>query len=84
MKYAIEYKPRAQKQIRAITPIDQQRILNCVEMFSADRIGDIKKLTNFTPSFRLRVRNYRVLFEIEGDSIVVYQVLHRSSAYKKR
>jgi mRNA-degrading endonuclease RelE of RelBE toxin-antitoxin system len=34
-----------------------------------DLAGDVKRLSNMTPSFRLRVGDYRVLFEIEGDRI---------------
>jgi mRNA interferase RelE/StbE len=45
--------------------------------------GDIKRLTNFTPEYRLRVGDYRVLFEIEDSSrIVVYRVRHRREAYR--
>ncbi|MGH8613156.1 MAG: type II toxin-antitoxin system RelE family toxin, partial [Gammaproteobacteria bacterium] len=34
-------------------------------------------MANFTPEYRLRVGDYRVLFEIEGNTIVVYGVRHR-------
>jgi len=44
--------------------------------------GDVKHLTNFTPEYRLRVGNYRVLFEIEGTSLVIYRIKHRNEAYK--
>ena len=44
--------------------------------------GDVKKLTNFTPEYRLRVGNYRVLFEVEGGVVIVYRVLHRKDAYQ--
>ena len=30
--------------------------------------GNVKRLTNFTPEYRLRVGNYRILFEIEKDN----------------
>lgn len=30
---------------------------------------------------RLRVGNYRILFEIEDDAIVIYRVKHRRDAY---
>jgi mRNA interferase RelE/StbE len=44
--------------------------------------GDVKRLTNFTPEYRLRVGNYRVLFEVEQDRIVIYRVKHRREAYE--
>ena len=43
--------------------------------------GDVKRLTNFTPEYRLRVGDYRVLFEIEGDRVIIYRILHRGGAY---
>ena len=44
--------------------------------------GDVKRLTNFTPEYRLRVGDYRVLFELEEQTIIVYRVKHRSKAYE--
>ncbi len=45
-------------------------------------MGDVKHLTNFTPEYRLRVGNYRILFEIEGNYIKVYRIKHRKNIYK--
>lgn len=44
--------------------------------------GDVKKLTNFTPEYRLRVGNYRLLFALEDNKIVIYRVQHRKDSYK--
>jgi mRNA interferase RelE/StbE len=44
--------------------------------------GDVKKLTNFTFEYRLRVGNYRVLFEIEDTNIVIYRVKPRDKVYQ--
>ncbi|HEY5075500.1 MAG TPA: type II toxin-antitoxin system RelE/ParE family toxin [Pyrinomonadaceae bacterium] len=38
-------------------------------------------MTNFTPEFRLRVGEYRVLFEVEGNKVLIYRVRHRKDAY---
>ena len=46
-----------------------------------DLAGDVKRLTNFTPEYRLRVGVYRVLFELEAEKIVIYRVKHRREAY---
>ncbi|WP_345785473.1 type II toxin-antitoxin system RelE family toxin [Thalassobacterium maritimum] len=45
-----------------------------------DLQGDVKKLTNHTPEYRMHSGNYRVLFEVEGERIVVYRVLHRKGS----
>jgi mRNA interferase RelE/StbE len=47
-----------------------------------DLVGDVKRLTSFTPEYRLRVGDYRVLFEVESNRVVVYRVLHRQEAYR--
>ncbi|MGB3402466.1 MAG: type II toxin-antitoxin system RelE/ParE family toxin [Microcoleaceae cyanobacterium] len=44
--------------------------------------GDVKRLTNFTPEYRLRVGDYRILFEIEDQVIMIYRVKHRRNAYQ--
>jgi mRNA interferase RelE/StbE len=44
-------------------------------------VANIKKLTNFEPSYRLRVGNYRILFDIYDDTIVIGRVVHRQNAY---
>ncbi|WP_456479830.1 type II toxin-antitoxin system RelE family toxin [Nautilia sp.] len=43
---------------------------------------NIKKLTNFHPPYRLRVNDYRVLFDIENNIITIYRVKHRKESYK--
>lgn len=82
MKYDIQFKPKAVKDIKAISDRLQDRILAKIEIMSNDLSGDVKRLTNSTPEFRLRVGEYRVLFEIEGDAIVVYRIRHRREAYR--
>ncbi|MCF6270825.1 MAG: type II toxin-antitoxin system RelE/ParE family toxin [Melioribacteraceae bacterium] len=52
------------------------------ELQEYPKIENIKKLTNFEPSYRLRIGNYRVLFDILNDTIVIGRVLHRKESYK--
>ena len=56
---------------------------NSLERLQHDLQGDVKKLTNHTPEYRLRVGDYRVLFEIDGtDRVIVYRIMHRQEAYR--
>jgi mRNA interferase RelE/StbE len=83
MTYEIELKPRAVKDLRKIPKDQASRIADALEDLADGMKGDIKRLTNFTPEYRLRVGDYRVLFEIEDSSrIVVYRVRHRREAYR--
>ena len=83
MTCEIELKPRAVKDLRKIPKDQASRIADALEDLADGMKGDIKRLTNFTPEYRLRVGEYRVLFEIEDSSrIVVYRVRHRREAYR--
>lgn len=53
-----------------------------IEEISDNLKGDVKHLTDSTPEFRLRVGDYRVLFEIEGEAIIIYRIRHRREAYR--
>jgi mRNA interferase RelE/StbE len=81
MKYTSELKPKAIKDLKSIPLKERERIVGRIERMEDDLQGDVKKLTNHTPEYRMRSGNYRVLFEIEEDKIVVYRVLHRKEAY---
>jgi mRNA interferase RelE/StbE len=82
MNYQIELKPRAVKDLTALPATESRRIVAKIEALGSGLTGDVKQLTNFTPEYRLRVGNYRVLFEVEEKSVVIYRVLHRKDAYK--
>ena len=82
MRYTVELKPRAIKDLKAITLTDRTRLLDGIEKLENNLEGDVKRLTDFTPEFRLRVGNYRVLFEVDGQRVVVYRVLHRRDVYR--
>ena len=82
MKYDVQFKPRAVKDIEKLSPQLQTKIIKGIEIMSDDLSGDVKRLTNFTPEYRLRVGDYRVLFEIENESIIVYRVRHRREVYR--
>ena len=82
MKYEVRFKPRAIKDIEGLPAPTQGRILARIEEMSDDLKGDVKRLTNFTPEYRLRVGDFRVLFEIEGETIIIYRIRHRREAYR--
>lgn len=82
MDYQIEFKPRAVKDLKTLSSALQRRIVAKIEALQQNLTGDVKKLTDHTPEYRLRVGDYRVLFELERSSVVVYRVLHRKDAYQ--
>ncbi len=82
MNYNIEIKPKAIKDGKKIPKKTLRLIIQKIEKMQNNLEGDVKHLTNFTPEYRLRVGNYRVLFEIEENNIKIYRIKHRQDAYK--
>ena len=83
MTYSIGFKPKALRDLESLSPEIARRIIAKIDLLREGLGGDVRRLTNFTPEYRLRVGDYRVLFEIEGDQIVIYRVIHRREAYRR-
>ena len=81
MRYEIQYKPQATRDLEGLAPPVRRRILNKLDALRNDLAGDVKRLVQYEPSLRLRVGDWRVLFEVTGSVIVVWRVVHRSEAY---
>ena len=62
MKYQVQFNPKAVKDFKNLPPDIKTRVSSKIAMMQDNLQGDIKKLTNFKPQYRLRVGNYRVLF----------------------
>ena len=83
MNYTVHLKPMAIKDLKHLQKQDASRIAEALDKLQTALAGDVKKLTNFTPEYRLRVGQFRVLFEIESETqVVVYRVVHRRAAYR--
>ena len=81
MKYQIEFNPKAIKDFKKLSPEIKRRINSKLISLQDNLQGDIKKLTNFYPEYRLRVGNYRILFEIESERVIIHRIKHRKNAY---
>jgi mRNA interferase RelE/StbE len=82
MRYQIEFLPSALAQLRALPKEVRRLIGGKLDWAQHDLAGDIKKLKGFKNKYRLRAGNYRVLFELEGSSLVVYDVGDRKDIYE--
>jgi len=82
LRYDVQFKPRAVRDIERLPSRIQAQVLARIEEMSDDLKGDVKRLTNFTPEYRLRVGDYRVLFEVEEKTAVIYRIRHRREAYR--
>lgn len=80
--YSVQLKKSALKELDALPDNERARIIKALNKLESGLTGDIKKLTNFTPEYRLRVGNYRILFEIDGTLIIIYHIKHRKEVYR--
>jgi mRNA interferase RelE/StbE len=81
MIYDIQFKPAAIRDLGRLSPPVTKRILSKIEAMRNNLAGDVKRLKQFTPGWRLRVGDWRVLFDVVGAVIIIWRVLHRSEAY---
>jgi len=72
------YSKRAAKAISKISNPFKQNIREAIEKLPA---GDVKKLQGQKNAYRLRVGDYRILFDMDGE-IEITNVLPRGDAYK--
>jgi len=82
MHYEIRFKPRALKDGKKIPSHELAHIFEKIKELENDLSGDVKHLTDFYPEYRLRVGNYRVLFEVEDDRVIIYRIRHRKDIYR--
>lgn len=85
--YRIEFNKRVKKDFRSINPQDVQRIKTAIAQLSENpRPVGFKKLKGRNNDYyRIRVGNYRVIYTIEDDVllIVIIRVGHRKEIYDK-
>ncbi len=82
MKYIIFLKPKAGKDLKALPPQNAARVVERLRRLENNLEGDVKKLTNHQPEYRMRAGDWRALFEVAGNEIVVYRIIHRRQAYR--
>ncbi|MBA4122343.1 MAG: type II toxin-antitoxin system RelE/ParE family toxin [Acidobacteria bacterium] len=78
----MEIRKRAEKDLSNIPKSDAQKIADAIFALEDGLVGDIKKLTNFSPEYRLRIGDWRILFEASRNKITIFRILHRREVYR--
>ncbi|CAN5786423.1 hypothetical protein BH24ACI3_BH24ACI3_13710 [soil metagenome] len=81
MRYELLFGNRALKDLRKLDKSVSKRVVDKVEGLTDNLGGDVKKLTDHSPHYRLRVGDIRVLFDIDDSTIFIQRVLNRREAY---
>ncbi|WP_405179620.1 type II toxin-antitoxin system RelE/ParE family toxin [Nocardia sp. NBC_01377] len=89
MKYAFEFRPLAQRNLRSIPPRDAIALLNALTALGDDPYTPnqaVKPMSGASGQFRLRCGNHRAFYEIVGGRLIILDidVGHRSAIYRRR
>jgi mRNA interferase RelE/StbE len=85
VRYTVEVTPAAGRQVRKLDRNTQKRILDRIEKLEEDpRPHDAVKLQSPEGLYRLRVGDYRIVYQIEDDRLVVLivRVGNRKEVYR--
>ncbi len=81
MEYEIYYHTAAHAALMRMSPEVARRIAGKIDRMRHGLAGDVKRLKAFVPNYRLRVGDWRVLFEVKGNAIIIHDIKHRLQAY---
>jgi mRNA interferase RelE/StbE len=80
-RYRIEYGSTAQDDLGSLPGKIRRQILRKIYRLESGLHGDIKRLRRADAAYRLRMGDYRILFDVEGEVIVVRRIGDRKQIY---
>lgn len=84
MKYELFIERRSQRQLTRTVERDRDRIIIAIRRLADDpRPAGVKKLSG-RDAWRIRVEDYRIIFEIDDEALVVLVITirHRRDVYR--
>jgi len=82
-KYGLVYTQRAARDLSRLDPPVRKRLGKALERYAEDPLKHAKKLVDpLLGSYRFRVGDYRVVFDIVDDELVILRIGHRSDIYR--
>ena len=83
MEYGLLYTKRAARDISRLDQAVKERLRETLEKYAQSLFDYAKKMVD--PSlgtYRFRIGEYRVIFDVEGNKIVALRVGHRREIYR--
>ena len=82
MRYTVTLTDEVKGKLRALPTPVRREIGHKLFLLEDNLSGDVQKLKGSRKEYRLRVGNYRALFELEGRTAIVYAVGDRKEVYR--
>jgi mRNA interferase RelE/StbE len=79
--YQIEYGPSALADLDDLPARERAQIIRKIERLEHGLHGNIKHLHNTEAAYRLRMGDYRILFDVEDGVIVIRKIGNRKDVY---
>ena len=84
MNYNLVYTRRAEKDLKKLDSSIKSRIGNALLKLQDNPLLYSEKLSDpALVTYKFRIGDYRVIFDIEGNDVVVLRVGHRREIYKR-
>lgn len=83
-KYKIEFKKTATKELNSLPNKEIKKIINAINQLVVNpRLTNSKKLSA-SEYYRIRVGDYRILYEIKDQLLIIYiiKIAHRKDIYR--
>lgn len=84
--YDVQWKTSAEKELRSIDRQQIPRVVSAVEALADNPFpSNCRKLRGSERDYRIRVGDYRVIYQVDSKSklVVIYHVRHRGEGYRK-
>ena len=81
MSYTVRYADLALESLRELPKREAAQIIRKIARLEAGLHGNIKRLQSADFGYRLRMGHYRVLFDVQGDIILIQKIGHRKDVY---
>ncbi len=83
VRFQLLFSPKAETDYASFDPKLQQRVLEKLKMFLENKILPEMLEGNFQGFFKLRVGDYRIVYEFVGSSVMRVRLIgHRSRIYQ--
>jgi mRNA interferase RelE/StbE len=81
MKYTVAISHTALKDLQALPRNLVESIRTKIDSMQHGLPASVKRLHQFDIGYRLRLADYRILFDLAGSEIIIRRILHRRHAY---
>jgi mRNA interferase RelE/StbE len=81
LHYQIAYGPSALEDLDGLPAHQRAQILRKIERLEHGLHGNIKRLHEAEAMYRLRMGDYRILFDVADDVIVIRRIGNRKDVY---